>query len=312
MKKDVEYIVEKERIRRRIGLKPVFAFVMSALFTALILSTVSYIGESASSNTAKSPSSAVAINGIITEVVDFKSISETTEGTKLEEEKTEEPQEEKKAEEPAATTGDKTVYLTFDDGPGDYTARLLDILKKYDIKATFFVTCKGPDNLISRAFKEGHAVGLHTCSHVYDIYRSVDTYFNDLNKIAARVSKITGTAAKIIRFPGGSSNTVSAKYKKGIMTTLSSEVEKRGYKYFDWNVASLDTDGANTADAVFKNVINGVNKRGSGSFSVVLQHDLKSYSVEAVEKIIQYGQKNGYVFKALDTSSPTVHHKVNN
>ncbi len=209
----------------------------------------------------------------------------------------------------------KTIYLTFDDGPGPYTEKLLDILKKYNVKATFFVTnqsiTKPYDNIILREYNEGHTIGLHTDSHNYNIYQSVNTYFNDLYKIQDKVKRITGYTSNLIRFPGGSSNTVSKSYDNGtkIMTTLTKEVEKRGFKYFDWNVSSGDAGGATTKEAVFKNVTNSLS--GNGSY-IVLQHDIKSFSVNAVEDIIKYGLSKGYNFKPLTESSPNMHHKVNN
>ena len=203
------------------------------------------------------------------------------------------------------------IYLTFDDGPGDYTATLLNTLKNKDIKATFFVTGYGDDVIIKREYDEGHTVGLHTWSHKYDqVYNSVEAYFDDLNKIAARVKNITGEDAKLIRFPGGSSNTVSAKYDHGIhiMSILTDEVENRGYHYFDWNISSGDAGGANTADAVYANVVTHL-KSGP---NVVLQHDVKNFSVEAVGRIIDYGLANNYIFLPLNYDSFAAHHGVNN
>ena len=106
------------------------------------------------------------------------------------------------------------IYLTFDDGPNDGTTNvILDILKEEKVKATFFVTCKGPDELIKREYDEGHTVALHTASHDYSIvYASVDSYFNDLKRVQDRVKNITGYESKIIRFPGGASNTISRRY----------------------------------------------------------------------------------------------------
>ena len=120
-----------------------------------------------------------------------------------------------------------TIYLTFDDGPSlDITPKILDLLKKHNIKATFFVINRNSntDYLIKRAYNEGHTIGLHTSSHNYSkIYANETAYFNDLANIENKVIKITGTSSKIIRFPGGSSNTVSRNYNKGIMTRLTKQ-----------------------------------------------------------------------------------------
>lgn len=205
-----------------------------------------------------------------------------------------------------------TIYLTFDDGPGSYTVELLDVLKKYGVKVTFFVTGRGDDSLILREYNEGHTIGLHTFSHDYaTVYQSVDAFFDDLYAIQKRVKNITGETATLMRFPGGSSNTVSARYDGGtrIMSKLVQEVEARGFTYFDWNISSGDAANTRTSDGVFENVVNALKEGGS---SVVLQHDIKDFSVRAVERIIQYGLNNGYKFERLTKDSFTAHHRVNN
>lgn len=203
------------------------------------------------------------------------------------------------------------IYLTFDDGPGEFTNALLDTLAKYNVKVTFFVTGRGDDATIKREFDEGHTVALHTWSHNYAyIYASLDNYFADLNQVATRVKNITGQDSKLIRFPGGSSNLVSRRYdhKTRIMSKLTREVEARGYQYFDWNVDSDDAGKANSPDVVFNNVVSRL-KDGP---NIVLQHDIKPYSVEAVGRIIEYGLANNFAFDVLTPTSPTAHHGVNN
>lgn len=202
-----------------------------------------------------------------------------------------------------------TIYLTFDDGPGPYTKKLLDILKKYDVKVTFFVTAQSWDaSIVKRAYNEGHAIGLHTYSHSYSkVYASVDAYFDDLNKIDNLVYDAIRIHSKLVRFPGGSSNTVS-KITPGIMTTLASMLEEKGYKYFDWNVGSSDTSNI-SSEKIANNIINSLSGRNA---YIVLQHDIKSRSVDAVEKVIKYGLEHGYEFKALDETSPTAHHRIAN
>lgn len=203
------------------------------------------------------------------------------------------------------------IYLTFDDGPSEYTNALLDTLDKYEVKATFFVTGYGDDAVIKREFDEGHTVALHSLSHQYaHIYANVDNYFADLGGVSDRVKNITGTESKIMRFPGGSSNLVSGRYdgKTRIMSTLTREVEARGYHYFDWNVDSDDAGRASSPDIVYSNVVSRL-KDGD---NVVLQHDVKPYSVEAVGAIIEYGLANNFFFDAITMDTPVVHHSVNN
>ncbi len=210
-------------------------------------------------------------------------------------------------------TGSKIVYLTFDDGPSAYTGELLDILARYNVKATFFVTNRNPNynHFIKRAYNEGHTIALHTSSHNYSqIYSSVDAYFNDLNAINETVKNITGDYSHLIRFPGGSSNTVSRNYSIGIMSTLSRMVTDKGYKYFDWNVSSGDADGRSHSSSEYaNNIINGL---GNGSYYIVLQHDTNVNSIRSVGTVIEYGLSHGYTFLPLDMSSPVVHHKIAN
>lgn len=219
---------------------------------------------------------------------------------------------EKQAENAAQNPGDKVVYLTFDDGPGPYTAQLLDILDKYGVKVTFFVTNQKPDyqNLIGEEYRRGHTIALHTYSHNYSqIYKSQEDYYKDLSLISDLCVAQTGTAPTIVRFPGGSSNAVSKKYCTGIMTSLTESLSYHGYLYCDWNVSSGDAGGVNTSDGVAANVISGIQKK---NVSIVLQHDIKKFSVEAVEEIICWGLANGYTFLPMTEGTPMVHHGVNN
>lgn len=203
------------------------------------------------------------------------------------------------------------IYLTFDDGPNAYyTPVILDVLKKYNVKATFFVTMAGPDSLIKREYEEGHAIGLHTATHQYPIvYGSVDSYFNDLNQVSDRVYRITGMRSNIIRFPGGSSNTVSKKYSPGIMSTLVTEVQNRGYQYFDWNISSGDAGETTDPSVEANNVIKNLSRKCG---NIILMHDIKKHTSQAIETIVKYGVENGYKFDVLTVNTKPVHQRVNN
>ena len=212
----------------------------------------------------------------------------------------------------AVNPGDKVVYLTFDDGPGPYTEKLLDILDRYNVKATFFVTNGKPDyqNLIAQEAQRGHTVAIHSASHDYaKIYQSVDAYFADFDEMNSIITAQTGKAADLVRFPGGSSNTISKKYCYGIMRQLVCAVEERGFRYCDWNVSSGDAGGTTSTSQVVANVIAGIK---GNNVSVVLQHDIKNFSVDAVEQIIQWGLSEGYTFLPIISTTPMSHHGVNN
>ncbi len=205
--------------------------------------------------------------------------------------------------------GSKIIYLTFDDGPSKHTERLLEILDKYDVKATFFVVNYGYRDMIGKEAAAGHSVAVHSLTHDYEkIYASEEAYFADLQAMNEIVKAQTGSYTTMIRFPGGSSNTVS-RINPGIMTRLVQAVTDAGYQYYDWNVSSGDAGLTTDTDVVYQNVIDGVK---SHNVSIVLQHDSKGYSVDAVERIIQWGLANGYTFLPLTPSSPKAHHRLNN
>lgn len=205
--------------------------------------------------------------------------------------------------------GDKVIYLTFDDGPGPYTEQLLDVLDAYNVKATFFVVDTAYSDLIAEEFARGHSIGIHTATHNYDlIYSSEEAYFADLQHMQNLIVSLTGQRTTLVRFPGGSSNTVS-KFNPGIMTTLAADLTDMGYQYFDWNVSSGDAGETTETQRVFENVISGVQWQ---NISIVLQHDIKGFSVAAVEQIIIWGLNNGYTFLPLDSTSPTSHHRIAN
>lgn len=204
----------------------------------------------------------------------------------------------------------KVIYLTFDDGPASYTSEILDVLDKYNVKATFFVTNQFSNyqHLIKREYESGHTVAVHTYSHNYKkIYESLENYMADFYNINQVIYDQTGYFSKIFRFPGGSSNTIS-KFNKGIMTELVNKMNELGYYYFDWNVDSMDTSTTDP-NQIFKNVMIGAEQN---EYSVVLMHDIKKANIESVDKILSYGLENGYTFLPLDENSPLVQHKINN
>lgn len=203
-----------------------------------------------------------------------------------------------------------TIYLTFDDGPNNtYTPVILDVLKKYNVKATFFITGNGSDSLVKREYDEGHAIGIHTQTHDYKtVYSSKEAYWNDMNKVQERIKRVTGKETNLIRFPGGASNTVSRKYNKGIMGVLTKDVIQKGYQYFDWNISSGDAGGTTDPKVEYKNVVNYLSKKRG---NVVLMHDIKKHTSLAIEDIIKYGIENGYKFDVLNKNIEC-HQRVNN
>ena len=212
-------------------------------------------------------------------------------------------------------TGKKgVVYLTFDDGPStSITPKILDILNKKNIKATFFILNYdgAKEEIVRREINEGHTVAIHGYSHNYkEIYKSEEAYIQNIKKLQDKIKKSTGYNATITRFPGGSSNTAS-RFNPGIMTILTKKVLDNGYKYFDWNVSSGDAGEAKSSADVYNNVVNNLSKSGS---NVVLMHDFNgnTKTLNALESIIDYGISNGYTFSKITESTEMVTHSVNN
>lgn len=209
--------------------------------------------------------------------------------------------------------GEKIVNLTFDDGPSANTQKILEILDRYNVKATFFVTGNNQayNHLIKAAHDKGHTIALHTYCHDYPkIYASTSAYFDDLTKVGNMVKDLIGHVPKYVRFPGGASNTVSRKYCPGIMSVLSKELIARGYQYYDWNVDSTDASGNNVP--VSKIVANATNSNANNIN--ILFHDTaaKSTTVQALPAIIENYLSRGYRFEAINDSSFVPHQKVNN
>lgn len=206
---------------------------------------------------------------------------------------------------------DKTVYLTFDDGPSQYTNDLLSVLKKHNVKATFFVTEQAPEYeyLIKKEMDEGHTIGAHTYNHVYsEVYANEEAYFSDLEKIQEVIKRQTGQETKYIRFPGGASNRVSAKYQKGIMTTLTNEVTELGYKYFDWNACGDDSFQENP-----RKVLKTSKKQIlSTNPAIILFHDTKPTTPKVIDKLISWGLRYRCRFLPIDDDAPVIHHRIVN
>lgn len=210
-----------------------------------------------------------------------------------------------------AIKDEKIIYMTFDDGPSNYTSGLLDILNQNQVKATFFVTANSKNNypLITRIVTDGHTLGAHTYSHNYKIYKAEYSYFIDLYNIEKLIRNYTGAWSNIIRFPGGSSNTISRKYRKGIMTNLTTAVTNCGFYYYDWKVSSGDGNGNFSKDVVYANAVNSCTGKDR---VIILFHDIKKSTVDMIQDFITWGKTNGYTFKGITYDIDAEHHVVNN
>ena len=201
------------------------------------------------------------------------------------------------------------VYLTFDDGPSANTSKILEVLEKYNIKATFFVVGKEEESskeAMRKIVEAGHTIGLHSYSHDYDaIYRSVEDFAADFRRQQEYVYQITGQKSLVYRFPGGSSNLVSDIDMQEFIEYLHSE----NVEYYDWNT-SVGDGGATLldVDTLVSNATKGVATRGT---TIILMHDSpeKPTTLEALPVIIEKIQAmKDTVFLPITEDTLPVHH----
>lgn len=211
-----------------------------------------------------------------------------------------------------STSDTKYAYLTFDDGPSENTAKILDFLKANEIKATFFVIGKeNMDTIYKRIVEEGHTLAIHSNTHDYSgIYQNVDTFMEDIDTLANRLEKVTGVRPTIMRFPGGSNNTVSNRYGgEDLMEQIIEAVNESGYTYFDWNVDSMDASSSRQdKNVIINSVLNGAaNKKEA----IILMHDAaaKTTTVDALPQIVEGLRKKGFVFEKITNETPAIQFK---
>ena len=203
----------------------------------------------------------------------------------------------------------KRIYLTFDDGPSSNTAAILDILKQYDVKATFFVIGKTDEQsraLYQRIVAEGHTLGMHSYSHKYDeIYASKESFVEDLTQLQEYLYDVTGVWPRYYRFPGGSSNTVS----RVKMQELIAYLNDNDITYFDWNVGSGDAvSGQLSKDVIINNCLSGMQGQQD---CVVLLHDTaeRDTTVAALSQIITEARmKENVSFLPINDDTPPIQH----
>lgn len=198
------------------------------------------------------------------------------------------------------------VYLTFDNGPSENTAEILDILAKHDVKATFFVTGKEEEELkglYRRIVEEGHTIGMRSYSNKYNvIYQSREAFEEDYRKLRDYIQELTGVEPKFYRFPGGSSNPIS----NVPMNQLIQYLNEQQTIYYDWNVSAGDAaSAAYSPEEIVENVTEDVVKYKT---SVVLLQDAanKSATVEALDSLIEELQEMGAEILPIDEDTQVI------
>ena len=206
---------------------------------------------------------------------------------------------------------EKWVCLTFDDGPSKTTPDVLAALNTGGVHGTFFVVATDYNEkylpLLTEAAAAGHQIALHSASHEYsDIYGSSEAYWADIALLKERIAPyVDAESIRYLRFPGGSTNTVSRRYGgRELMKQLKSEVEQKGWQWVDWNVCAEDAVGGHpSADTIYRNV---VRETGQQTNCIVLMHDSASTrtTAEALPDIIQWYADNGYTFLTVAEALP--------
>lgn len=198
------------------------------------------------------------------------------------------------------------VYLTFEDGPSENTAAILDTLNQYQVKATFFVVGKEDDEskaLYKRIVDEGHTLGMHSYSNKYStIYESREAFEADFKELQDYLYELTGVESSYYRFPGGSNNQISNVDMSEFIQYLNSQ----GVTYYDWNVSAGDaTSMAYTSEDIVANVTENIVKYKT---SVVLLHDAddKSATVDALGPLIEALQNMGAEILPIDEDTTVI------
>ncbi|SDX16860.1 polysaccharide deacetylase [Paenibacillus sp. PDC88] len=201
----------------------------------------------------------------------------------------------------------KTVYLTFDDGPGKHTAEVLDILESYKVPATFFVLGKYVETypeLIYRMHEEGHAIGNHTYNHNYDeLYDNFPDFWSQIKETEEAIRHITGSRPQLVRAPGGTFGHFDETYFE--------LMKQAGYSVVDWNVDSGDSKRSGVPAA---EITQQATEVSSDKDLVILLHDGGNHgeTVKALPDIIEYYQKHKYQFAVLDPAEKPVQFRVKN
>lgn len=211
----------------------------------------------------------------------------------------------------SASTGEtalpKQVCLTFDDGPSSNTQPLLDILAREKVPATFFVCAQDINQeylpLVRTIRQQGHQVAMHSATHRYaTIYRSPEAFWQDIKNLRQALEPYLSLEDLTwLRFPGGSTNTVSHKYGgSGIMKTLKAQTEEKGWNWIDWNVCGEDATASHPdADRILRNIQEDAEDLTT---CVVLLHDTKATgeTVKALPQIIGWFREKGYTFCTVE------------
>lgn len=208
-------------------------------------------------------------------------------------------------------TNEKVAYLTFDDGPSVNTEKVLLVLEKEKVPATFFLIGEqitdDKKELLCEMVEKGHLLGVHTYCHRSDkIYQSAEAYVEDALKTADRIKEVTGKRPTVYRFPWGSCN----GYLTNICDDIVEEMRKKGYEYYDWNVSAEDSVGNPTSASIMQNIEKDFKKYNE---PVILMHDsgINTVTADTLSSVIKRLKEEGYRFDTLDKRTKVCHYRRN-
>ncbi|OZI12981.1 polysaccharide deacetylase [Bacillaceae bacterium SAS-127] len=195
---------------------------------------------------------------------------------------------------PAIPAEEKTVYLTFDDGPFPVSMKLLDILDQYNAKATFFMmepNIRKHPEAVKEMVKRGHAVGMHGVTHdVKQVYRNAQAVVDEMTAGQKAIKEITGHETHLIRTPYGSFPHMTPEYKQ--------KSNEAGFKLWDWTVDSLDWKFR--SPSYVNHVMNHVSPgRAQGNGEIILLHE-KPATAQSLPTLLKNLQEKGYTMRALN------------
>ncbi|WP_051758392.1 polysaccharide deacetylase family protein [Rossellomorea vietnamensis] len=225
--------------------------------------------------------------------VDFVTVDEPVqqEEPTVEQPEVEEPSEDKQDQEEQAVH--QSVFLTFDDGPNENTEGILNVLERYDAKATFFMlepNMRRFRDSVKDMAAEGHAVGMHGVTHdVSKFYQSSQSVVGEMKKGQETLESITGIHSNLIRVPYGSVPNMTPAYREA--------VDGAGFHMWDWNIDS--EDWRLLSEEYVPNVMEQINDFPyKESSKIILLHE-KDVTLEYLEKLLIDLTEKGYSMKAI-------------
>jgi peptidoglycan/xylan/chitin deacetylase (PgdA/CDA1 family) len=187
-----------------------------------------------------------------------------------------------------ATTTEKKIAITFDDGPTSFTPQILETLRVHQIPATFFVigkNVKGNEAVLKQTLSEGHTLGNHTFSHSFFIdFKNTKQFKEELTKTDEAVFNATGNRLKLFRPPYGVTTPHLVKAAKAL-----------NYKILGWNIRSLDTT-KDTEEVIYKRVIGQI-KPGA----VILFHDTSEKTNTVLKRTLEFVKEKQFEIVPLET-----------